>query len=213
MHIQNVVYDRLDTDRLILYVFIQDSRYAENVGLTGLAYNTSGLTAYYLVRQGAATSFTLRTQTKTGNYASGGFVEIDATNMPGLYRLDVPSAMLTELYSAHIYLKGAANMVPLLINITADKGGQWSYAANITAGNAYSAVGTIIADGVKIIADGLTASSHQSGSNVYHVAQPDSGDSSIARASDVAAITALLNNLTELLAQLNPTPIVLPPED
>ena len=37
----------------------------------------------------------LVSQTVTGAYASGGFCEIDAANMPGLYRLDVPNAIFT----------------------------------------------------------------------------------------------------------------------
>lgn len=78
-------------------------------GKTGLAFNTVGLTAYY-VREGAASvAITLATQTTTGAWSSGGFVEIDATNMPGVYRFDVPNAALASgSNSALIVLKGAA---------------------------------------------------------------------------------------------------------
>jgi len=73
---------------------------------TGLVFNTSGLKAYY--RKGAtgsATAITLATQTVGGAWSSGGFVEIDATNMAGIYRLDVPNAMVdTEGFvTLHIY--------------------------------------------------------------------------------------------------------------
>lgn len=65
---------------------------ADNTALTGIAYNTAGNIASYH-RQGAArVAITLATQTVTGAYNSGGFVEIDAINEPGLYRLDVPDA-------------------------------------------------------------------------------------------------------------------------
>jgi hypothetical protein len=67
---------------------------ADNTELTAIAYNTSGNIASYR-RQGASrTAITLATQTVTGAYSSGGFVEIDSTNQPGLYRLDVPDAAL-----------------------------------------------------------------------------------------------------------------------
>jgi len=84
--------------------------------LTGLAYNSSGLTAYY-VRPGASpTAISLATQTATGSYSSGGFVAVDNTNMPGLYRIDIPNAMFNSgVDEATIYIRGAANMNPLRI--------------------------------------------------------------------------------------------------
>jgi len=92
-------------------VFIRDSSSSTGAGLTGLAYNTASLVASY-VRPGAArTAITLATQTVTGAYSSGGFVEVDATNMPGVYRLDVPNAVFaTGVNSAVVMLKGATNM-------------------------------------------------------------------------------------------------------
>lgn len=65
-----------------------------NGGKTGLAYNTSALVASYCRPGAARTAITLVTQTTTGAYSSGGFVEIDATNLPGWYRLDIPNAAL-----------------------------------------------------------------------------------------------------------------------
>ena len=76
-------------------VFIQDSTSTTGGGKTGLAYNTAGLTCYY--RKGAtgsATALTLATQTVGGAHSDGGFVEIDATNMPGMYRLDLSDPRL-----------------------------------------------------------------------------------------------------------------------
>ena len=77
-----------DTSR-IEYIWIRDANWA---GPTGLAWNSAGLTAYYVRTQGSATSITLATQTATGAYSSGGFVQMDSTNMPGLYRFDPPDA-------------------------------------------------------------------------------------------------------------------------
>ena len=86
------------------YVFVQDSSVTTGDGLTGLAYNTGSLVASY-VRPGAArTAITLATQTATGAYSSGGFVEVDGTNMPGIYRLDVPDAALATGVNAVVIM-------------------------------------------------------------------------------------------------------------
>ncbi len=98
-------------------VFIQDSSSTAGAGLTGLVYNAGSLTAYYALPAAAATSITLATQTVTGGYSSGGFVEISSTHMPGWYRFDVPDAALASGRFSSIHLFGASNMAPLPIEI------------------------------------------------------------------------------------------------
>lgn len=100
----------------IHYVWIRDSSSTVGAGLTGLAFNSGSLVASY-VRPGAARSaITLATQTVTGAFSSGGFVEVDATNMPGLYRFDPPDAVFASgVDSAIVMLKGATNMEPCVI--------------------------------------------------------------------------------------------------
>lgn len=99
-------------------VFIQDSSSTTGAGLTGLVYNTSGLTCYYALPRAAAVAVTLATLAAvTSAYSSGGFKEIDATNMPGWYRLDIPDAALASGRFVDLHLKGAANMAPLPIEI------------------------------------------------------------------------------------------------
>jgi hypothetical protein len=102
-------------------VFIQDSSSTTGAGKTGLAFNTASLTAYY--RRGATGSPTAITLATLANaqaaWSSGGFVEIDATNQPGMYRLDVPDAVLANgVDRAQILLKGASNMAPVAVGIT-----------------------------------------------------------------------------------------------
>lgn len=100
----------------ILYVFIRDSSATTGVGLTGLAFNTGSLVASYVRPAAARSAITLATQTTTGAFSSGGFVEVDATNMPGIYRLDIPDAVFaTGVDSAVVMLNGAANMEPVVI--------------------------------------------------------------------------------------------------
>jgi hypothetical protein len=99
-------------------LFIRDSSSATGQGLTGLAYNTSNFVASY--RKGATgsrTAITLATQTVGGAFSSGGFVEIDATNMPGCYRFDLPNAAVDTAGFVTFFLKGAANMVPVALRI------------------------------------------------------------------------------------------------
>ena len=110
------------TTNKLVRVFIQDSSSTTGAGLTGLVFNTSGLTGYYLPEGDAsATSITLATAT-AGTYTSGGFKEVDATNMPGVYEVGLPDAVVdaTSEGSVLVMLKGAANMVPTLMEIELD---------------------------------------------------------------------------------------------
>jgi hypothetical protein len=64
-------------------------------GLTGLVFNSGSLTAYYHRPGSAAAAITLATlASATAAWATGGFIAVDGTNMPGLYRLDLPDAVL-----------------------------------------------------------------------------------------------------------------------
>lgn len=99
-------------------LFLQDSSSATGSGLTGLTHSTSGLTAYYRKGgTGASTAITLATQTATGAWTSGGFAEIDATNMPGVYRLDLPNAVIDAAGYATVYLQGATNLLQTALRI------------------------------------------------------------------------------------------------
>ena len=104
----------------IFQIFIQDSSRTDTiVGLTGLTYSSSGLTAYYHKENqtAGATSISLVDMT-IGTFTSGGFKEIDATNMPGWYEFCPPNACFTSCNSVGIQLKGATNM--MLVNIEVD---------------------------------------------------------------------------------------------
>jgi hypothetical protein len=102
----------------ILQIFIADSSSTTGAGLTGLVFNSSGLTAYYhRDTDTTATAISLVTMT-VGTFTSSGFKEIDSTNMPGWYQLCPPNAALASgAKSVGIHLKGATNMAPLPIEI------------------------------------------------------------------------------------------------
>ena len=99
-------------------VFIKDS---SDDGVTGLVFNSANLTCYYVRPSAAAVQLTLVTQTVTGAHTDGGFVEIDATNTPGIYRLDLSNAIVASGVNAvRLMLQGAAGMVPTDIEIQLD---------------------------------------------------------------------------------------------
>jgi len=90
--------------------------------LTGLAYDSAGLSCYY-VRGGAfPVQIPLVTLADAGDvWTAGGFIEVDAVNMPGIYRLDLLDEMFTFPYAAvPVTLFGAADMAlsQEVINVT-----------------------------------------------------------------------------------------------
>jgi len=89
--------------------------------MTTLAYNTSGLIAYYNLNKGAAVSITLATQTPSGAYSAGGLCPVDATNEPGVYRFDPPDAAYASGTQTVISLSGVTGMLcsPLKIPLVA----------------------------------------------------------------------------------------------
>ena len=101
-----------------VYLFIQASNVTTGAGLTGLTFETASLVASYVRPLAARAALSLATQTVDGAHSDGGFVEVDATNMPGVYRLDLPDAVCaTGVPSVVVMLKGAANMAPVLLEI------------------------------------------------------------------------------------------------
>jgi hypothetical protein len=82
----------------------------ENIylGVTGLTHLTAGLTASYVRSGSARVAIALASQTVTGTWVSGGFVEIDAVNMPGMYRIDIPNAaFIPGSTSVTVTIKGS----------------------------------------------------------------------------------------------------------
>ena len=110
------------TTSKIATVFIQDSSSTTGAGLAALVFNSASLTGYWIAEGDAtATSITLATMT-AGTWATGGFIEVDATNMPGVYQVGIPDLAIdaTSEGSVVVMLKGATNMAPVLIEIELD---------------------------------------------------------------------------------------------
>jgi hypothetical protein len=103
-----------------LTIFVQDATQSDQRGLSGLLFNSAGL-AWYFRREDAGnaggTAVTLATATR-GTWASGGFIELDATNMKGHYEIGVPDTVLALGADwAIMTLAGAANMVPVQLEL------------------------------------------------------------------------------------------------
>jgi hypothetical protein len=74
---------------ITLNIVLRDS--TTGLGKTGLIF--SDITGSYTRNRAARTAITMATlASASAAWSSGGFVEIDATNCPGLYRFDVPDA-------------------------------------------------------------------------------------------------------------------------
>jgi len=85
--------------------------------LTGLAWNTAGLTCHYILPGGADTGLLLAPAV-IGTWTGAGFAEVSAVNLPGLYEFGVPDFIaLSPARRATIMFQGAANLVPLVVNI------------------------------------------------------------------------------------------------
>lgn len=110
-------------DNSILLYIVQDAGAASpGEPATGLTF--SNLTSASYVRPGSArvaiTPVTLASPSAA--HADGGFVEIDGTNLPGLYRFDIPDAAVAsgaDQVAVHAVVAGASNAVasPVVINI------------------------------------------------------------------------------------------------
>ena len=83
----------------MLTVFVQNSTSTVGGGLTGLVYNSAGLEWYWFAEDSTtSTAISLATMT-LGTWATGGFVQVDATNLPGFYEIGIPNTLLAATNS------------------------------------------------------------------------------------------------------------------
>ena len=102
------------------FIFIADTSNSTGAGLANLTHSSSGLVAYYIAGDlNNEVQITLVTAT-LGTFASGGFVAVDNTNMPGWYEVGIPDAALDGGNQVAIQYRGATNMAPVNIYIELD---------------------------------------------------------------------------------------------
>jgi hypothetical protein len=94
------------------------------LGATGLTASTSGLTARYNRTRTASVSIPLVARTIAQAWTAGGFAEVDATNMPGVYRLDVPDAALAAgADDVTVVVRGASGTNGAVMTVKLSSGG------------------------------------------------------------------------------------------
>lgn len=105
---------------IIVPLFIQDTTSLISGGLGSLVYNTSNFAAKYM-REGDTSWTTITLQSMSvGVWASGGFVA-DGGGVTGGYQLGLPNAaMASGAKWVLVQLYGAANMLPVLVEIELD---------------------------------------------------------------------------------------------
>jgi len=94
------------------------------LGATGLTASTSGLSARYNRTRTASVSIPLVARTIAQAWTSGGFAEVDATNMPGVYRIDIPDAALAAgADDVTIVVRGASGTNGAVMTVKLSSGG------------------------------------------------------------------------------------------
>jgi hypothetical protein len=118
------------------------------LGATGLTASTSGLSARYNRTRTASVSIPLVARTIAQAWTSGGFAEVDATNMPGVYRLDIPDAALAAgADDVTIVVRGASGTNGAVMTVKLSSGGlteaQTAAAVLDAVGSSYVTAGSI----------------------------------------------------------------------
>ena len=94
------------------------------LGATGLTASTTGLSARYNRTRTASVDIPLVARTIAQAWTAGGFAEVDATNMPGVYRLDLPDAALAAgADDVTIVVRGASGTNGAVMTVKLSSGG------------------------------------------------------------------------------------------
>lgn len=118
------------------------------LGATGLTASTSGLTARYNRTRTASVSIPLVARTIAQAWTAGGFAEVDATNMPGVYRIDIPDAALAAgADDVTVVVRGASGTNGAVMTVKLSSGGltsaQTASAVLDAVGSSYVTAGSI----------------------------------------------------------------------
>ena len=94
------------------------------LGVVGLTASTSGLSARYNRTRTASVDIPLVARTIAQAWTSGGFAEVDSTNMPGVYRLDLPdTALAAGADDVTIVVRGASGTNGAVMTVKLSSGG------------------------------------------------------------------------------------------
>jgi hypothetical protein len=88
------------------------------LGAIGLTASTSGLSARYNRTRTASVDIPLVARTIAQAWTAGGFAEVDSTNMPGVYRLDIPNeALVGGADDVTVTVRGASGTNGAVVSI------------------------------------------------------------------------------------------------
>ena len=94
------------------------------LGATGLTASTANLSARYNRTRTASVSIPLVARTIAQAWTAGGFAEVDATNMPGVYRIDIPDAALAAgADDVTVVVRGASGTNGAVMTVKLSSGG------------------------------------------------------------------------------------------
>jgi hypothetical protein len=97
------------------------------LGSTGVTFQTPNLTCYYARDNGASVQIPL-VQGNASTWLSGGLFEVSSTTMPGVYKFDIPNAVIQAgAKSASIMLRGANAFNGAFVNINIEGEPQPNY--------------------------------------------------------------------------------------
>ena len=122
------VGDYLPTERNASAITIAPGSTSQSIelylGATGLTASTSGLSAYYNRTRSADVAITLVARTITQSWTSGGFAEVNASTMPGVYRLDLPDAAVAAgADDVTVVVRGASGTNGAVMTVKLSSGG------------------------------------------------------------------------------------------
>ena len=94
------------------------------LGSTGITASTAGLSARYNRTRTASVNIPLVARTIGQAWISGGFAEVDAVNMPGIYRVDIPDAALAAgADDVTLVVRGASGTNGAVMTVKLSSGG------------------------------------------------------------------------------------------
>ena len=127
-NVQNILPTYAPSERNASTITIAPGSTSQSIelylGATGLTASTSGLSARYNRTRTASVSIPLVARTIAQAWTSGGFAEVDATNMPGVYRLDLPDAALAAgADDVTVVVRGASGTNGAVMTVKLSSGG------------------------------------------------------------------------------------------
>jgi hypothetical protein len=206
----------LPTDRNASTITIAPGSTSQSIelylGATGLTASTSGLSARYNRTRTASVSIPLVARTIAQAWTAGGFAEVDATNMPGIYRLDLPDAALAAgADDVTVVVRGASGTNGAVMTIKLSSGGltsaQTASAVWDAATASYTANGTF---GLNVLrADQQNKAGNVTLHSSGNVNRVDADVHAIANDADAATELkgALLHNGTDYISAELLTPV------